>query len=205
MSRTDLRAEQAWLTIPIPLSQPTVEMIRLHMDPAVMSSTALVRFPSGWNRSVECRYSVDEEVVMLAGALHISGHVIAAGSYAFIPTGVLRSDTVTPEQSLALAWFSGPTGSTEAAVDLPIEVVDLAQSTLDGVSPFGGPGRLLRSTRNGQCWLLGAVAHGTSAPVGTDVETCDLESGVWSWTASGDDLPTAVGRCLARLFPSTNP
>jgi hypothetical protein len=204
MTPTDLRAEHEWLTIPIPLSQPAVEMVRLHMDPEVKSSTALVRFPAGWNRAVECRYSVDEEVVMLRGALHISGHVIPAGSYAFIPTGVLRTETITPDQALALAWFSGPTGSTESAVDLPIAVVDLAQVTLDSLSPFDAPGRLLRESPNGQCWLLASVAPGVTAPVGMDVETCDLAGGVWAWTPSGGELPSSVGRCLVRLFPVKN-
>lgn len=201
MSSTDLRAEHDWLTIPIPLSRPPVEMVRLHTDAEVKSSTALVRFPSGWSRAIECRYSVDEEVVMFGGALHISGHVIPAGSYAFIPTGVLRTNTITPDQSLALAWFSGPTGSTDDAVDEPIVVVDLVGVQLESVSPFGTPGRLLRESPNGQCWLVGSVERGTRAPVRVDVELCDLDIGVWSWTSSGGELPSSVSRCVVRLFP----
>ena len=205
MSQTNLRSEHDWLTIPIPLSEPAVEMVRLHVDPSVFSSTALVRFPPGWNRSAHCRYAVDEEIVMLSGALHISGSVIPSGSYAFIPTGVLRFETSTPTQSLALAWFSGPTGATEDGVDLPMVMVDLANAELGAVSPFGSPGRLLRTSPNGTCWLVDRIAVGTVSPVNTSAETCDLATGTWAWACPGEGLAPADGRCVVRFFPACEP
>ncbi len=197
----DLRQEHDWLDVMIPLAEPSVEMLRLHLDPVAKSSTAFVRFPDGWNRGVECRYSVDEEIVMLGGELQISGVTIPDGSYGFIPTGVLRTNTLTPTTSLALAWFSGPTGATDDAVDAPIVVADLATVALDQVSPLGGPGRLLRMSANGTCWLLESVPPGTLAPVDADAELCDLAEARWSATPAGRPLSTCAGRAVARFTP----
>lgn len=195
----DLRAEHNWLKVMIPLAEPAVEMLRLQLDPVAKSSTAFVRFPHGWNREVECRYSVDEEIVMLGGELRISGVVIPEGSYGFIPTGVLRTNTLTPTTSLALAWFSGPTGATEHAVDAPIVVADLATVELDQASPLGGPGRLLRSSVNGTCWLLESIPPGTLAPSGASAELCDLAEARWSAAPAGSPLTTSAGRTVVRF------
>ena len=199
-----LRSEHDWLTIPIPLAEPAVEMIRLHVDPAASSSSALVRFPSGWNRVTPCRYSVDEEVVMLEGELRISGCVIPRGSYAFIPTGVLRFATLTPVRSLAFAWFSGPTGATDDAVDLPVVVLDLASAELDARSPLGGRGRLLRTSANGTCWLVESIADDVVAPGNAAVEVCELSAGAWSRAEPSAPVNPAVGRSIVRLFPTAH-
>ena len=201
MSIVELRGEHEWLTIPIPLAEPAVEMIRLFVDPVVSSSSALVRFPPGWHRETPCRYSVDEEVVMLDGELRISDCVIPRGSYAFIPTGVLRFATLTPVRSLALAWFSGPTGATDVAVDLPIVVVDLAVAELDDRSPLGGLGRLLRTSANGACWLVESIGHDVVAPADAAVEVCELASEAWSRAEPSTPVKAAVGRSIVRLFP----
>ncbi len=201
MNSVALRHEHEWLTIPIPLADPVVEMIRLHVDPEVSSSSALVRFPSGWNRATPCRYSVDEEVVMLDGELHISGCVIPRGSYAFIPTGVLRFASLTPVRSLALAWFSGPTGATDDAVDLPVVVIDLATAELDRLSPLGGRGRLLRTSANGTCWLVESIGENVLAPADAAVEVCEFSSGAWSRAEPSTPLNAAAGRSIVRLSP----
>lgn len=202
MTVVELRNELDWMTIPIPLSQPPVEMVRLHVDSAMQSSSSIVRFPAGWNRSIECRYSIDEEIVMLDGELLISGLVIASGSYAFIPTGVLRFESSTPERSLALAWFSGPTGSTDDAVDLPIVVVDLASIDLDDPSPLGLPGRLLRSSPNGTCWVVGLIPEDVDAPADAAVEVCEVATGAWSRAEPGQPIAAALGRCVVRCSPT---
>ena len=204
MNGVALRSEHEWLTIPIPLAEPAVEMIRLHVDPVVGSSSALVRFPPGWNRANPCRYAVDEEVVILDGELRISGCVIPGGSYAFIPTGVLRFATLTPVRSLALAWFSGPTGATDDAVDLPIVVVDLASAELDGRSPLGGPGRLLRTSANGTCWLVESISDDVVAPADGAVEVCELSAGSWSRAEPSTPVNSAVGRSIVRLLPTAH-
>lgn len=202
MNGISLRSEHEWLTIPIPLAEPAVEMIRLHVDPAVSSSSALVRFPPGWNRATPCRYSVDEEVVMLEGELRISGCVIPQGSYAFIPTGVLRFATLTPVRSLALAWFSGPVGVTDDLVDLPVVVIDLASAELDARSPLGGRGRLLRTSINGTCWLAESIGIDVLAPGDAAVEVCALSAGTWSRAEPSTPVNAAVGRSIVRLFPT---
>ncbi len=202
MSVLNLGCEHDWLTIPIPLAEPAVEMIRLHVDPTVNSSAALVRFPPGWHRATPCRYSVDEEVLMLDGELRISGCVIPRGSYAFIPAGVLRFETLTPVTSLALAWFSGPTGATDDAVDLPIVVLDLASAELLGRSPLGGPGRLLRTSANGTCWLVHGVEAAVRAPRDAAVELCELSTQTWSRAEPGEAVTAAAGRSVVRVFPT---
>ena len=204
MSVVELRREHEWLTIPIPLAEPAVEMIRLHVDPAPGSSSALVRFPQGWHRATPCRYSVDEEVVMLDGELRISGCMIPRGSYSFIPTGVLRFETLTPVRSLALAWFSGPTGATDDAVDLPVVVVDLASAELDTPSPLGGSGRLLRTSANGTCWLVESIDSGVRAPIDAAVEVCELSSGAWSRAEPSTPVNAAASRSVVRLFPTAH-
>ncbi len=202
MNVVELRRKHDWLTIPIPLAEPAVEMIRLHVHPAVSSSSTLVRFPPGWHRATPCRYSVDEEVVILEGELRISGCVIQRGSYAFIPTGVLRFETLTPVRSLALAWFSGPTGATDDAVDLPIVVVDLASAVFDTPSPLGGRGRLLRTSANGTCWLVESIGSDVRAPSDAAVEVCELSSGAWSRSEPSTPVNAAVSRSVVRLFPT---
>lgn len=197
----ELRREHDWLNVLIPLAEPSVEMLRLHFDPEAKSSTAFVRFPEGWSRGIECRYSVDEEIVMLGGELRISGVVIPDGCYGFIPTGVLRTNTLTPTTSLALAWFSGPAGATDDAVDAPIVVIDLAGTALEQESPIGGSGRLLRKSDNGTCWLLESVPPGTLAPPNAGAELCSLADARWSATSAGRPLPVCAGRTVARFTP----
>ena len=139
---------------------------------------------------------------MLEGELRISGCVIPLGSYAFIPTGVLRFATLTPVRSLALAWFSGPVGATDDLVDLPVVVIDLASAELDARSPLGGRGRLLRTSINGTCWLAESIGIDVLAPGDAAVEVCALSAGTWSTAEPSTPVNAAVGRSIVRLFPT---
>ncbi|WP_204273528.1 hypothetical protein, partial [Stenotrophomonas maltophilia] len=71
------------------------------------ASLSLVRFPAGCSRPGEGCYPVGEEIAVLDGSLEVSGVVLRAGDYGWVPPRVLRTGTASVDGALVLAMFAG--------------------------------------------------------------------------------------------------
>ena len=192
-----LRGPHEWATTTIAHGTADVEIVRLHADPDMRTSVSLVRFPPGWQRSIDGHYDVHEEIVIIDGQLELTGVTYGPSDYGFVPMGGLRRETATPEGCIALAWFGGVPAWTSSPDDDPQgECCHVALGDLHA----GAPGRLLRQSGEGSCWLTSGTADGAVADV--DTEIVDLTAWAWAWTSVGDTLPPIAGPVLVRRWSS---
>ena len=189
-----------WRTIAIADGTPAVEFARAGGDRATGSFAAFVRFPAGWSRPHTGRYEVDEELLVLEGALEMSGAVYREGDHAFFPAGFVRARSRTPQGALVAAFFSGPADWTrldEAARTTPVP--PLASGELaPSASPIAPRARLLREHPRGATWLVeGPLA--ARAPRDMSVEILSLPTAAWAQVAHGAPIPEMQGPTLCRL------
>jgi Domain of unknown function (DUF4437) len=169
-----------WATAPIPAGTPDVQISRLRVNAETKASTSLVRFPTGWSRTLDVFYAVDEELVVIEGELIVSGVSYTAGQYGFIPAGSLRRLSATPNGCLALAHFAGipaPLSEEEArATDVgPTLRLDLSSHRLGSQRSTFGIGQQLRSRPYGECCLIDGDVDTSGATEVLNVDT-------WTWT-----------------------
>lgn len=105
---TYLGQDLDWRAFAIPQSTPAVAMAVLNPGRQGGPSLALVRFPAGWGRPGSGHYTCAEEFVVLEGELEVSGDVFGAGDRGWFPAGRGRTASRARQDTLALAWFSGP-------------------------------------------------------------------------------------------------
>ena len=80
MSTTDLNApDLSWLTHAIAGSEQAADMVMLRADAERQTRTVLVRFPDGWRRDAVGHQPAGEDMVLLSGALSISGLTAGGG------------------------------------------------------------------------------------------------------------------------------
>ena len=108
---TDLDAgDLVWLEHDIAGSDQPARLVMLHADAERQTRTVLVQFPSGWRRDAVGHQPAGEEMVILGGALSISGVTAEAGDYLVVEPRATRSATSVADGTRALIWFSGPGG-----------------------------------------------------------------------------------------------
>lgn len=165
-----------WTSFEIPDGNRPVEMCVLRDEPETRARTVFVRFPAGWARDQTGWYPCDEELVVIDGAIEVSGSVFSEREWALIPPRYARAGTSTPDGALVLARFGGaarwtpgePDSSTGDVLREGGAFVDL---TADRVRPTG------------------------------DVEVYSFDSRTWWWVPSGAALPAAAGLCFLRSHP----
>ena len=82
----------------------------LHADAERQTRTVLVQFPPGWQRDAVGHQPAGEEMVILDGALSMSGVTAGPGDYLVVEPRATRSATSVTDGTRALVWFSGPGG-----------------------------------------------------------------------------------------------
>lgn len=180
MHTIHLNGPHEWAMVPIPTSTPDVQIVRLRVDPVSKASTSLVRFPSGWTRPTDAFYAVDEEIVVIEGELIVSGISYTEGQYGHIPAGSLRRMSATPAGALVLAHFSGipaPLTLEASAIETvgPTLRLDLGSHHPGADLGAFGTGQRLRSTHDGECWLIGGEVATAGATEAIDIDR-------WTWT-----------------------
>ena len=90
--------------------RPGVSVKVLSRDVDTGASTALVRYPSGYERSERELLTAHEEILVLDGGLEINHTSYGYHGYAFLPAGLLRTRMAAPNGAVVLTMFwSEPT------------------------------------------------------------------------------------------------
>jgi hypothetical protein len=189
-----------WRTIAIADGTPAVEFARAGGDRAAGSFAAFVRFPPGWSRPHPGRYEVEEELLVLEGALEMSGAVYRAGDHAFFPPGFVRTGSRTPLGALVAAFFSGPADWTRLDEAASVTTVPPLASgdVAPRAAPIGARARLLREHSYGATWLVdGPLA--ARAPRDMSVEVLSLPTAAWALVDAGAPIPEMQAPMLCRL------
>lgn len=193
--------ESGWRDFEIPGGTVPVSLERLAVDRQSLTSQSLLRFPSGWARSEAGWYSVDEEFLVLEGALHMSAVTYRAGDYALVPAGFLRFASMTPGGALILTWFSGSAEWTKDAGHGPgYDSNRLVQATWANLPEEAGPigaGRKLREEAELSSWILSGDVAAT-APQAVDLFS--IPDHTWSQAAPGDPVPSLSPPVFARAW-----
>lgn len=166
---------------PIPGGNAPVPMAVLREEPAIRARTLVVRFPAGWHRPGPGYYEAAEELIVLDGALTMSGVTYHPGDYGYVPAHATRFETSVEAETLVFARFDGPARYREG------------EGTSQEPQPAGPPD----PTR------LIAVAGGSPAPV--DTELLELATNRWCFVEKGMLFPAFDGLCFARTFESGEP
>ncbi len=94
MTVVDLASgDLAWMEHNISGSDKPARMVMLHADAESNTRTVMVEFPPGWVRDAVGHQPAGEEMVILSGALSISGQTAAAGDYLLVEPRATRSAT----------------------------------------------------------------------------------------------------------------
>ena len=190
MTTTDLNGELSWLEHNISGSDKPARMVMLHADAERNTRTVMVEFPPGWVRDAVGHQPAGEEMVILAGALSISGQTASAGEFLLVEPRATRSATSVEDGTRALVFFSGPGGGwTDGADADPGEIsVRTAESAL-----LRGPSDRMP----GSVEVYEDLA-GRTFP--TDVGVVWTESGEWAHVPAGTEVPLRRGRAVVRVW-----
>ncbi|MBW9205583.1 hypothetical protein KV102_16160 [Mumia sp. zg.B53] len=164
------------------------EMVLLHQSADATSRTVLVRFPARWQRAMTGNQPAGEEMLVLEGALSMSGSTCRPGQILVVEPRATRSETGVEDETRALVWFSGAAGGwVEGVAPEPgtIAVTDLAPGV---VRPGGGA-------------LSGSVELRDGADLGafpTDADVYWPALGRWAHLAAGEAAPSGEGTAVVR-------
>ena len=198
-------ADIEWREVELAASSPAVKLKRLHGDTDTGAFTVMVRFPPGWARDGDGHYDVIEEVLFLAGSLHLTGETYEADDYTVLPSDYPRHGSRAGDNgAFALAWFSGandwhPGASTEedrARADWSRHRWTDVEPTVD--SPLGsGRARVLRVGGDRSAFVLDGVDAGAPSPA--TAELYSFDDRVWARVPAGAPLPVLVGPLYCRI------
>lgn len=105
-----------WGNHPIAALRPGVEAKVLSADEGSGACSVLLRYPAGFSAAA-ATLAVDEELLVLEGALEVGGEIHGEFSYAHLPAGYAAGGWRSEGGAVALAFYSG---RPAASVD-PIE------------------------------------------------------------------------------------
>lgn len=182
MNVVDLDGDLDWTEFPIPGGNIPARIATLHVDAVTRGRTLLVRFPDGFRRDAVGWYECAEELVVLDGALEMSGRTYRPNEWAWIPAGAPRRDTVAAPFLLAVARFDGPARWVPGEGDSREPVLH---------EPLNAHPRVLRE---GSAWLVN-VPPG-AAP--RDTELVSIATRTWARVSAGERFPALEGPCFCR-------
>ncbi len=146
--------------------RPGVQVKILSFDPDDGASSLLVRYPTNWRLESTSALSVDEEFMVLDGALSIGAEIYGERSYAHLPAGYTRESMATEGGAVVLTFFSRQPHRAAAA---PFDTGRLVENLDAFAVPYTGkfhpefpPGagrkRLYEDpVTHDQTWLLGTL------------------------------------------------
>ena len=125
-----------WLEHNIAGSDQPARLVMLHADAERETRTVLVQFPPGWKRDAVGHQPAGEEMVILDGALSISGVTAGLGDYLVVEPRATRSATSVADGTRALVWFSGPGGGwTDGSAADPGQAAKVSSAGGGGAAP----------------------------------------------------------------------
>ncbi|KAA1420476.1 hypothetical protein FE697_016055 [Mumia zhuanghuii] len=191
MTVTDLYDDAlAWNSFSPAGADVPAEMVMLRSATDSNSRTVLVRFPAGWSRAKTGYQPAGEEMLVLSGALTMSGHTGTPGHLLVVEPKATRADTATTGETRALVWFSGaPGGWTE-------DVLDEAEAGSISVLPVGA--ELRREPSDALPGLVEVLEDAAGRTFENDVDLVWLATGQWAHVAAGDAAPEVSGEVVVR-------
>lgn len=191
MTLVDLDApDLEWRDHAISGSDLPARMVLLHADAERETRTVMVRFPPGWSRDAVGRQPAGEEMVMLSGALSISGHTAAAGDFLLIEPRATRSATSAADDTCAVVFFSGPGGGWADGPDVDPGSISVAAVSDD----------LDRPTSARMPGSVSTLADASGVVFDADVDLLWPGSGQWAFVSAGEAAPAVVGRVVVRRW-----
>jgi len=191
MTLLDLDApELEWREHHISGSEKPARMVLLHADAERQTRTVMVEFPPGWKRDAVGHQPAGEEMVILSGALSISGTTAGVGDFLVVEPRATRSATSVLDGTRALVWFSGPGGGW---TDGPSETAGTLGAAPLAVGVQRGPADELVGT---------VTVHEelTEQSFDTDVDLLWPGSRTWAHVPAGETAPTVSGRVVVRRW-----
>lgn len=105
-------------------TRPGVEVKTLSVDSDDGAASLLIRYPPGWRLENRGALAVDEEFLVLDGALRVGAMQYGEKSYAHWPAGFERNSMESASGAVVLTFFSGrPLTSAPSAFD-PARLVE---------------------------------------------------------------------------------
>ncbi|GAA4368370.1 hypothetical protein [Nocardioides caricicola] len=188
MTTTDLNGDLSWTEHAISGSDKPARMVMLHASAERNTRTVLVEFPPAWSRDAVGHQPAGEEMVILAGALSISGHTAPKGSYLLVEPRATRSATSVEDGTRALVWFSGPGGGwTDGAAD-DAGAISTAPVTVD----------LSRAPSDRMSGSVSVHVDLAEQTFPNDVDVLWTDHGRWAHVASGEVVPGLTGTAVVR-------
>lgn len=178
-------------SVPMPDANSEITSVLLHRDPSTRARTMITGFPAGFERPVFGHYDAGEELLLLSGALTISGMTLHEGDWAWLPPGVLRHDFRSESGAVVFAWFSAGNDWIRGGEGVP----HAARRTFVGLSA-SSPTQSLRGGVDGDGPGRSAVVS-AGAQVDGPAEVVELGAGSWQAVAAGEAY-TPTGACFVR-------
>lgn len=181
-------ADLDWQEHTISGSDQPARMAMLHANAETNTRTVLVEFPPGWKRDAVGHQPAGEEMVILSGALSISGTTASEGSYLLVEPRATRSATSVADGTRALVWFSGPGGGWADGRDVDSGAISTAPVDL-GLS------------RAPSKRMPGSVSVHVDLPELTyphDVDVLWTDQGRWAHVPYGEVVPALDGQVVIR-------
>ncbi|MFC6152359.1 hypothetical protein [Nocardioides yefusunii] len=191
MSVVDLLSEDlTFVEAAIAGAPGKVRMSMLNVDEARGIRSVLVAFPDGWRREATGTQPAGEELVVVRGALTLSGNEAAPGRFLHVTPRALRSNTFTAVGTRAVVWFTGAGGGWVEGDELVAGTVTLTEVG-DGFvrEPVEG----LHGRVEFDAFVSGKVFD-------TDVEVVWFESASYAKVAAGQTVPPVAGPALVRVL-----
>lgn len=191
MSVVDLLSDElAFVEAPIAGAPGKVRMSMLNVDEARGVRSVLVAFPDGWRREAVGTQPAGEELVVVRGALTLSGLTAEPGKLLHVTPRALRSGTSTQDCTRAVVWFTGAGGGWVEGDELVA-----GTATLDALADG-----FVREPVEG---LHGRVEHRSGvagASFTQDVEVVWFETAQYARVGSGDAVPDVDGPAAVRFL-----
>lgn len=182
--------ELVWGEHAIAGAEQPARIVLLHADPERSTRTVVVQFPDGWTRDAVGHQPAAEEMVLLSGALSISGLTCAPGQILVVEPKATRAATSTLDDTRALVFFSGAGGGWEDG-----EAADAGSAAVhDLASGFErGPRTGLNGTVEFRTDVAGTV-------LGTDADVFWPQAHAWAYVPAGSAVPDLDGDAVVHTW-----
>jgi len=179
-----------WGTHQIAGAELPADMTMLRADAERGTRVVVVRFPDGWRRDVTGNQPAGEEMVVLSGALTISGQTCAAGQMMVIEPRATRAATSVLDGTSALVWFSGAGGGwADGEADAPGAATLL---TVDA--------ELERAERDGLVGAISTLPDASGAVFDVDVDLYWPQARTWAFVPAGSEAPEISGFAIVHSW-----
>lgn len=177
-----------WIEHAIAGSDKPARLCMLHAAEDGSTRSVFVRFPDGWRRDAVGSQPAGEEMLIMSGALTLSGHTAGVGEYLVVEPRATRSATSVADGSSAVVFFSGPGGGW----------VDGEADDAGSVSLLPVAEGELRPAQDGLVGATTVEADVAGRVFSTDADIVWPDSRRFAHVPAGSAVPDVAGRAVVR-------